>query len=87
MIYLKLVKFVQPYSPYAVDDITGLSDKLAEKLLAEEICVPFKEEKGASKKSEEKTEEVEESTEEKTEEKSVEEPKVNKMVEGAPVQK
>lgn len=83
MIYLKLVKFVQPYSPYAVDDITGLSDKLAEKLLAEEICVPYKEEKGASKKSEE----VEESTEEKTEEKSVEEPKVNKMVGDAPVQK
>ena len=82
MIYLKLVKFVQPYSPYAVDDITGLSDKLAEKLLAEEICVPYKEEKGASKKSEE----VEE-TKEETQGKSVEEPKVNKMVGDAPVQK
>lgn len=83
MIYLKLVKFVQPYSPYAVDDVTGLSDKLAEKLLSEEIVVPYKEEKGASKKSEE----VEETKEEKAEEKSVEEPKVNKMVGDAPVQK
>lgn len=83
MIYLKLVKFVQPYSPYAVDDITGLSDKLAEKLIDEEICVPYKEEKGASKKSEE----VEESTEVETEEKNIEEPKVNKMVEKASVQK
>ena len=80
---MKLVKFVQPYSPYAVDDITGLSDKLAEKLIDEEICVPYKEEKGASKKSEEE----EESTEVETEEKNIEEPKVNKMVEKASVQK
>ncbi len=80
---MKIVKFVQPCSPYAIGDVTGLSDKLADKLLSEEICVPFKEEKGSSKK----TEEVEEPKEETTEEKSVEEPKVNKMVGDAPVQK
>lgn len=69
---MKLVKFIKPFSPYAVGDVAGLPDKDAKTAIDAEAAVLYKE------KDEEK---------ETTEEKTVKKPEKNKMVESAPVTK
>ena len=39
---MKTVKFIKPYSPYAVDDIAGLSDKEARIVIQEEVAEEYK---------------------------------------------
>ena len=42
---MKVVKFVKPYSPYAVGDVCGLPDKEARAAIKAGKAVPYKEEK------------------------------------------
>lgn len=37
-----LVKFLKNHTPYAVGDVTGVSEEAAEKLFSEELAVPYK---------------------------------------------
>ncbi len=39
---MKLVKFIEPHSPYAPGDITGFPDDEADHLIKEGKAVPFK---------------------------------------------
>lgn len=71
---MKVVKFVEPHTPYAVDDIASFDDKTAEKLIKAEVAVPYE-------VKEEKKEP------EKTETKSVKAAPENKMVTNPPVEK
>jgi hypothetical protein len=39
---MKTVKFIKPYSPYAVGDIAGLTDKEARIAIQEEVAEEYK---------------------------------------------
>jgi hypothetical protein len=46
---MKLVRFTEPYPPYAVGDITGFEDDLAKKLVKKGVCEDYTETKEVEK--------------------------------------
>ena len=73
---MKLIKFVKPHSPYAIDDVAGIPDKEAEALIEDGVAVEYtKKDKG--EKEETKTDEADNS-EVKTE--NLDQPVEDKMV-------
>lgn len=49
---MKVVKFLQPCSPYAVGDIAGVSDEEAEKFIADGVAEKYKKEKSVDEPEE-----------------------------------
>lgn len=80
----RVVKFIKPFSVYAVDDIAGLTDEEAKAAIDADAAVPYKEEKQTEKESEKKEEPKKEETDET---KSVDSPVEDKMAKNAPVKK
>lgn len=72
---MKIIKFVKPHSPYAVNDVAGIPDKEADELIEAGVAVKF------DKKSADKEVEAEPEVQPETE--AVEEPAEDKMVKKA----
>ncbi len=83
----RVVKFIKPFSVYAVDDIAGLTDAEAREAIEAEAAVPYKAEKQTEKESEKEDPKKEEPKEETDETKSVDSPVEDKMAKNAPVKK
>ncbi len=85
----RVVKFIKPFSVYAVDDIAGLTESEARAAIEAEAAVPYKAEKQIEKESEKVKEDPkkEEPKEETDETKSVDSPVEDKMAKNAPVKK
>lgn len=69
---MKVVKFIEPHSPYAPGDIAGLSNKEAEAVIKAGKAVSYKEE---------------ETKDQEQEDKALDEAPVDKMVKKAQVKK
>lgn len=81
----RVVKFIKPFSVYAINDIAGLTDAEAREAIEAEAAVPYKTEKESEKvKEDPKKEEPKEETDET---KSVDSPVEDKMAKNAPVKK
>lgn len=80
----RVVKFIKPFSVYAVDDIAGLTEAEARAAIEADAAVPYKAEKQIEKESEKVKEEPKEETDET---KSVDSPVEDKMAKNAPVKK
>jgi hypothetical protein len=83
----RVVKFIKPFSVYAVDDIAGLTEAEAREAIEAEAAVPYKAEKQTEKESEKEDPKKEEPKEETDETKSVDSPVEDKMAKNAPVKK
>ena len=80
----RVVKFIKPFSVYAVDDIAGLTDAEAREAIEAEAAVPYKAEKESEKVKEDPKKEEPKETDET---KSVDSPVEDKMAKNAPVKK
>lgn len=77
---MKLVKFVKPHSPYAIDDVAGIPDKDADELIDAGTAVEYKKkDNGGKNESKGKGTEVEtENLDQPTEDKMVKSPTTKK---------